>query len=67
MPFSNLFGERHAEIVGLEDESVLVKGPPHEVMNDSLRAESYKYRIEKATGRTLTYLYNPPAGFKISE
>lgn len=28
MPFSNLFGERHAEIVGLEDESVLVKGPP---------------------------------------
>jgi competence protein ComK len=157
MPFRNPFGEWHAEIVGMEDGSVLVKGPPHEVMNDSLqqlgsnlkgamkgtkkvlgkvsmppvrlcglqdmfwfphkapfhedcvwfslhgiedvaaigenkcavllingktvhldiseklfknrmaRAESYKYRIEKATGRTLTYLYNPPAGFKISE
>jgi hypothetical protein len=37
MPFRNPFGEWHAEIVGMEDGSVLVKGPPHEVMNDSLQ------------------------------
>jgi competence protein ComK len=71
----SLHGIEDVKLIGAQRSAVLlINGKTVELdiseklfKNRMARVESYKYRIEKATGRTMAYLYTPPAGFKVGE